>query len=457
MHRRALALTATLTASVLLTGCSHDENSSSSQAPETTATETIAESSADASSADSAQFDTGSYKTDPIQPWSETSDHDGPAVEMALIANNTLLPYEVDPDLTAGSRKELVWAPNKLAFDLTPSAVNRLKQLGSRFLRGVEYRGETSNASRSAANFVLRFEDEASAQEAADMMMDVWLTEGTFKFSDSDPDTPGTEEDVPGRPNARGLRSAEGDTLDVVEVHNEYLLWSEMMNAMPTSNPGARESPQAHNSPEETAWQGDYARKFAEKQIPILDTLPTKKTDAGYGMSDSWQPVDPDDILRFAVAGPKDESVKRIGVFAASDSPRAMAANYADTRTMLNAIDQAGVEAMAQNETNLFRAKNPEAAQLLLATRRSINADQEIEKWDHPQGVPGAECVTSYNSVVGKYHSCYLAYENYYAEATGYEPSTADVGGANAADVKNQVQQAIAAQYLILQQAPVKK
>ena len=440
--RTALPLAAILTATALFsTGCSVlDSVGKSGEAPaESDTTEVMDQKDP--------EFDTGSYGTEPHKGWPETTDDLGPSAEIALLGNNTLLPYEIDQGLKRGTANRRLWNFDSLAMDLPKVARDRLAPLGDKYLLGYAYLGDDGTGERGAGNFLLRFEDPESAQAAADAIKETALTEGLDYFFDSDPFKPGTEESVPGHKDAIAVRTSDGTNLDAVKVHKEYLLMST-----------THVSPEKAD-PETTEWQAEYAATFFDKQIPLLDTLKTHKTKAGYGFSEEWPPLDPNDILKYTVLSPKDESVEALGGLPMALSPRGMAGRYEETGEVLSMIDQAKVEAMAQMDTTLYRTKHPEGAKLIMATMHAVDADSGYQQWDPPQEIPGASC-WKVDRPFGTGYTCYLVHENYFAQASAFEgdkdPDAVEGGddGKTTIDPKLQLTQALAAQYLILQKAP---
>ncbi|PMC64239.1 hypothetical protein CJ203_06680 [Corynebacterium tuscaniense] len=450
MKKRAvLPLAAVLTTVALLTsGCSITDllGKGGLSSSETSAPETLDQTGP--------EFDTGSYPTNPSEGWPETDDKMGPSAEMALFANNTLLPYEVNNEFTRNAAHRRVWTLDNLSLDLPKVALDRLAPLGEKFLLGYAYLGNDASKNRSVGNFVLRFEDPESAQKAADALTETHLTEGSMYFFEGDPHNPGTEEPVAGHNDATAVRTADGEGLDAVKVHKEYLLMSTAY-VDKRGNGGDDDT-----GPEATKWQGEYVSSFFSKQVPILDTLKTHKTAAGYGFSDQWPPLDPKDILQYTVLSPKDQSVQSLGGLPMALEPRGMAGMYREVPEILSMIDQAKVEAMATMDTSLFRTKNPEGAKLILATMHAVTADLNYEPWDPPQEVPGTECKKE-DGAAGTVYTCYLVYENYFAHASAFEPKK-DPDAVEGTDKDKkpalapslQLTQAMAAQYLILQKAP---
>lgn len=477
MHSRALriltSLTATATAAALLTGCAGTDAENTTADP---AQDGAQASSNTVGSGGQAEYDTGAYRTEPLPGWSETSDQDGPVVEMARIADNTVLPFEVDEDFTESTRVEYYDAVGKFAFDLPQEGLDRLKAIDSKFLVGYGTTAAAENG-RVATNTVVRYVDPQGAKAAAEALMQTFITEGPEKILEGDADQPGFLIEVPQLPTAQAARSQNGAQFALVDTHNEYLMFTRSWlttdsseqqlddDAFATASPAADAPVEVAVTPELMQWQVDYATGFVEKQTPLLDTIPAKKTEAGFGTSGTWPEVDPDDILRFTLASPTDDSVPRTYSFASAMGKRQMAGNYASVPEMLTVLDQAGVEAMAQNQTRLFRAKNKESAELLAATLGALRADGEVEYWDEPQGVPGVTCSTTFENEFSSTHVCNLVYENYFATAavseTDYSRGEERVGDsgkeAPKVDPKTQLSQAMAAQYLILQQAPTAK
>lgn len=439
---------AALASAALLVGCSNADGNN-----EPAAEQTVGQADSQNTQEAEPTFDTGAYTAEPHKGWPSLPDDVGPVSEIARITDNTLLPYEVDKSFSKGAGAERQYNLDGLALFLPESMSAKLKPFASNYVHGFSRAATTENGDKEAGHYVLRFTDAETAQKAADEVMTGYLESGDNYLVMNAPENGGTEEQLPGQAQAKAVRSTDGQLLNAAVAHNEYVVLAYAGN---TKEAEASDS----SAPQDAEWQADYLSQLFTKQIPLLDTIPTKKTEAGFGMSDDWPAIDPDDILKYALLAPKDDSLPFMGGIPASVTPRAMAGQYEGVSAMLTAIDQAGVEAMADSEFKLFRAKNPESAQLLLATMRAFNADGEVKKWDEPQGVPGTECGTKFNSSIGKTHFCHLIYENYFATAEIFEGDSKEdeVGGktteAPAVDPKKQLSQAVAAQYLILKQAP---
>lgn len=439
IKREVFALTAVLSAATLLTGCSLTGEAGKSGSPDEGAPVASTETEA------APQLDPGPYTAEPNKGWDEVDGDLGIAAEMAEVANHTLLPFEVDNDLTVGGGDRRVWTLDQLNMDFPKPAQERLAPLAPKFLLGYGYFGSDSNEKRNAGNLVLRFEDPESAQQAADAIVETNLTEGHLAFFEDDPHEPGTEEKLEGHPDATAVRSMNGEGIDVVKVHNEYLMYTTAYNADEASDPDS------------VKWQQEYASDFFTKQAPLLDIVKTHKTEAGYGFSDEWPEVDPNDILKYTVLMPKDESFEALGGLPMQVNSRGMSGTYREVKEIHSMIDQAQVEAMAKSETSLFRTKHPEGAELIMATMRSVDVDSNFSEWDPPQDIPGMECY-QYDPGFGTTYTCYLVYENYFAQGSAFEGRTQEnkiegEDGKPVMDPKEQLGQAMAAQYLILQQA----
>ena len=108
-----------------------------------------------------------------------------------------------------------------------------------------------------------------------------------------------------------------------------------------------------------------------------------------------------------------------------------------------------------------MRAPNEAHADLIEATLKALDAEVEgIEPYDEPQNVPGTTCYTSPGNNA-TYYSCYLRYGNYVARGNlvDIKPDEDEVTTSAApddqkVDVKTQLSHIMAAQYLILQEAP---
>lgn len=437
---------AVLTSATLLAGCSSTDGNNE-PAPH----ESLGKADSQTTHDSEPTFDTGPYATEPHSDWTTLPDDVGPFSEIARITDATVLPYEVDKEFSKGMGAERQYNVDGLALFLPDAVSTKLNPFAANYLHGFMRLAGTDNGSKETGHFVLRFTDPESAQQAADAAMAGFLESGDNILAADTEGAGGSKEEIASQPQATAVRSADGNVLNAALTHNEYMILAYAGNAADTGSP---------SSPQDSEWQSRYLTQLFNKQIPLLDTIPTKKTDAGYGMSDEWPAIDPDGILKYSLFAPEDQSLPSLGQLPASMTPRAMAGQFEGVGPMLTAIDQAGVDAMADNEFKVFRAKNPESAQLLLATMRAFDADGETKAWDEPQGVPGTECGTKIEGAVGKKHFCYLTYENYFAAAEIFEGDNhePEAGGktaeASAVDAKKQLSQAVAAQYLILKQAP---
>lgn len=448
---RPLTATAAIGALTLLTACAPSD----APAPEQATNETAAASSSTAPE----DFETGPYRGEPQAGWSETKDEIGPLIESNMIGFNTLLPYEVDPEFSEGAAARAVdfayFGDSIYSSDKGES----LLPLESRYLRGYVAGGKTAH-DRLVFHEIYRFTDADAAQEAVDTMFNVAMENG--RISDIGEVTPLDSMEIPGRPEARGIWDILRDEATIFEPHNEFVIMATLKN--PADFDPDKDKEEARQA---QAWMPGYAAEFLSKQAPLIDTIPTRKTEAGFGMNEGWAPVDPDDILKYVVMNPEDEEF--VGKVPAAVNKRMMASNWKIVPEMLTVIDKAEVSAMAQGTTLLFRTGDNPKAELIRATINAATGEDEgVKEYEDPQGIPGTTCTEHKNDYDQTIYDCSLVYENYYATAQVLEEPEDDkpeVGGnettsaaqENEIDGRTRLSYIMAAQYKMLQSAPKAK
>lgn len=461
MSKKFTTITAVLAAAGLLAACSPQEKQPEEPQEQASGQETTEVS-------DDEKYDAGPYRSEPHRGWKETPDNLGVYIELVNIGHNVLLPYEVDEQFVIGRgpREYLAFEALNPAF---PDAVaEKLGAFESNFITGWAYSADNEDQSHLAENYVLRMTDPTSAENFAATVRDNYLAAGGENFLEHTT-YPLEYQSIPGHPDAAGMLDIEGEKLHMVTTHNEFVimanLWAGFGFDEGPAGPTGSETPTETEAETETEgpadpasleWMSQYMSTFLTKQLPLIDTIQTHKTEEGYGKNDGWQPIDPDDILRYVVMQP--EGVARVGTLQKSANKRMMVGHYRDVPGMSAAIDQAKPEAMALGETSLFRMKNPEIAELMRASFRAMDVDGEPEKYDEPQNIPDTECYSSYTTT-GKRHYCYMVFDNYFAQG-GITETTTDTGktetSSNQApkvDPKTQLSQVMAAQYLTLKKA----
>lgn len=443
------ALISVISASALLVGCAPSGTEDAAPAND--------EAASGASTTAEPQYDTGSYRTEPHPGWT-MDDKLGEIVETHMIAENTLLPYEVDGHFTQGDGKQNLGDIFFLQAQFQEPVSGALKAVEPNFLTGYSYGGSTEKKDRSVTNAVYRFTDADSARQAADII--------AVETPNIEPEVSMTGEEqkdfpieIPGYPDAVAHNNPSYASTSAVVVHNEFLVYSFATNEFDFEDPDSFEETTA---PEAQEWMPGYISAFFDKQIPLLDTIPTKKTEQGYGMSDQWPEMDPDNILKYVVMAPED--VEREGPPPSATNNRFMASNYRNQKDFLETLDRVKPLAMAQGESMLFRTKNKPDAELLRASFLATDVTGEEEEYEEPQGLPGTTCYT--NPVEhGKVYYCYLVHENYFATASVHDVQlvlemTPEVGGKETEaeeekiDPRKKLSQIMAAQYALLKDAP---
>lgn len=448
-HRTALVLVSAGLASTLLVGCS--------SGPSQDATESPAQNSAQGTDTqvavgEKASFDTGTYRSEPHAGWPRDDEKIGQITELTKIGSATVLPYEVDERFSHGGAaiRQSNW--DSLGVEFPQVAYDAMQGLASQFLHGFTRLGLSDTGSEKAELSLLRFTDAESAQRAAELFQSTMVDQGGKDLSGKRYGLEPVE--VPGQPGALATLDPQAGLMRSAMAVDEFMLYAVTTNTL-HNNPGAP-------GKEETAltqvdWMPQFHADFLAKQTPLIATIPTRRTPSGFGTSNQWSEADPDDLLRFAVL-PADNTQKS-GRMPAWANERMMAGNYSNVGERFVMFEQANILAMAQAETLLYRTANQKQAELLRATLAAEEAEGEREEYTDPQGVPGTEC---YREPVhgGVRYACTLIYDNYFAEAfvSEVEGAAPDVGAKpsaeDAPDAQTQLSQMMAAQYLLLQQAP---
>ena len=401
-------------------------------------------------------FDTGPYRAEPHSGWPEEArENVGPIVETTLIGQNTLLPYEIDELFAKGRAPQREESFKVFKIGFADQIKDDLDQLEPTYLTGYTQMAQTKEKDRRAENSVYRFVSPDAAKDAAKVIHEAWLAEGGTNYGDDS--TYGLEEvEVPGPEGILATKDTEQQVLHVLYPKDEFLYVLYLTNEIFDENFERKEF-----ADDSLDWAFEYAGEYVEKQAPLIDALPTHKTPEGFGKTDDWYEVDPDDILRFTVFAP--EGVQRVGAVPSTMNARMAASIYHETPEVLRMFDNAQVEAAAVTETVLFRASNSSHADLIQATFRAIDSNIEDapapQPYDEPQGIPGTEC---YSQARGKdtLRFCYLRYENYFAHANVMEYARNDdavtTDEQQEEDPEQKLSQIIAAQYEILKHAPTK-
>ena len=445
MSSKFLAIAATTVASaLLLTGCNSADTGGDGKPAETT----------EATSTQAATYDTGAYKSTPHPGWPASAGETiGPITETTLIGANTLLPYEVDNRFSRGGLPQ-----RQSTFELFSSLFasnirEKISSLEPTYLTGFTQLANDPKTKSNAENTVARFVSPQAAEDAAKLLNDTFLAEGGSDLATGDP-APLEKVTIPGKEDILASKDERRQVQRAFFTKDEYLFF------VYTSNESLDENndPIDHG-PESMDWMQEYVKAFADKQLPLIDLIPSHKTAEGYGKSDEWPNPDPNDILRYAVMKPKE--VELVGTVPVTLNARLLTSNYLDKAAILKLYDNAKIDAAASAETLLLRAPNEAHADLIEATLKALDAEVEgIEPYDEPQNVPGTTCYTSPGNNA-TYYSCYLRYGNYVARGNlvDIKPDEDEVTTSAApddqkVDVKTQLSHIMAAQYLILQEAP---
>lgn len=404
---------AVLCAGLLLAGCG-----SASSEPK-------AGSGGDAAPAvDAAALDTGSYPTSPAAEFGKATPENIVEVEGQRLAEFTVAPFEIDPELTAGKMPTMVMRSGKNLGVVVGSAAGDIAA-NRNMLYGYVSTAATNtpnvtDPSRSVVNAVLRF---GSPDDAAAAAREIHTQLTTVD------DGTGTEtaEKVDVLPNTlvstqEGTSNAGATTsVNALTPHGDYLLYS------------WAQAPAGQKD-----WTAKAIAKAVSLQGPLIDKFPAQPTKAqNGGVSAEFPMVDQDRILIYAI--PEADAQAKLGDDMAAYGPRGMAHRSTNPPLTHRVLTETGSEHNAVAKTTVYRAADDAGARTIADEFAGDLAAQGFSEAPSPQGLPDAKCVTK-DTVRGTEIYCMVVNGRYVGEAAGL-------------DDKKDVDRQIAAQYLILEQA----
>ena len=403
-----LALVATaLAATCMLAACSSDEGAQVQSASSETAS--AAASSNVASGGEvQGEYDTGDYPTTYRTPFKEMTEFEGGNVsESNNIANASILGFEVDPELTELSGARNLLSPSHTFSFLLSETIDDLKALNSPFQSGYYTSSENSDKTKSLLNAIIRFESPEKAQAAAQTLHDSLLAseegEGANSdlYADDENYQPYTETILEGKPNTLIAEKQKTDFNDKSKVktilgsattHNEFLLYNFTTDLSGDAKAGK-----------------ERINSYLDKQIPLLDTIATHKTDDGYGKLENWTTVDPEGLTRYAVQTPEGfDYPSMLGGLNA----RGFATTQINPEISFKTFDIAGIENVGTWETSVLQAKNADNAKVFQSAYIAGTKDYDYRDYDEPQNLPDTSCVTRDEAMGGGFLECVMVYED---------------------------------------------
>lgn len=393
-------------------------------------------------------FDTGDYDTTFYAPFKEATDPaTGEVAESLEILKGLPLPSEVNKDFD-----EVVWHILEPGHNLEVVDSKAFNDHAQQYQSGVNHRSRSSEDGRQFDITVYRFDSPETAGEVQAAYADELRAEDEDNlygpFTDRPVEALGDTvvlENHP-EPSESGTSTFNDFQTKTLSTHNEFLIATTL------------------SSPEEIGDEDlDFVGDYLRLQAPLLDAVPTHRTEAGYGRLENWAEIDPDDVSRYAlypVEG-SDES----GYIPASMNARTFATelglNYVKTKDAFRAAD---VESAGSWLTNVVRTRDEAGAEKFRDFLDEENAVNEPTAYEEPQGVPGTTCSEYIDGsyLDEKIYSCVMVHGRYvvhssideYPESDGEDAVNKDDSATDdKTDPKTRLSQRMAAQYELLEDA----
>ncbi|MEV0946870.1 hypothetical protein [Rhodococcus sp. NPDC049939] len=363
--------------------------------------------------AGSAALDTGDFPTIPQPPYGTADSAKAAAIESQRLAEFVILPFEVDPELTEsfGSSRPLSTGKDlESTFSDEAAAI-----MGEALVAGYKTSAKTPDGEREFSQMVLRLTDAAAAASAAERVHTSLIT------PDADGDNTRMEEKIAILPNTyvSSRESTDWRTEQpVVSVqgftaHGNYLLFSSAWVPVAEKDATARTIAQA-----------------LELQEPLIDRFPATPVEQIEDIK-----IDQDDVLIYTV--PRDGGSladKEMAVYGARGFAQLANDQVTDASRLYTLLNDTNTDRIAVYDSTVYRSGSPESAQKLVEGLVAANLDQGWTKAASPIGLPEAQCTTN-----GGSNACWVANGRYVGQSTS--------------GPKEQIDQRISAQYLILNNA----
>jgi len=364
--RQVRAVTAAAAAVVLLSGCGQVLAGQAARDP-----------GVDPHAAIPALLDPGNYPTTPASALGAAGTA-GAFAEGRRLAENTVLPFQVDPALSSPGQlgTGIIKDPKSISMgfpDPVPAGADN-----HHFVTGFIATADTGGsppAAKTLQNMVLRFAtpDDAAAA-AADMAARSTIIQGSFGGDPIPtapipvPRYPGTAAVVFGDPH-------DGFTVLAYTAHGPYVL-AQAAGAADTAEAAAA-----------------LAAATLDQQQPRIDAFTPTPLDALAAL-----PLDPDGLLARVLPRPDgkrnvdDGLYGRNGALASQSDPARSAKLFADN----------GVDTMATQKANVYATRDAAAAQAVAADfAAEQTASPTMVKSDPVAGLPEAQCYAPPKSSTG--------------------------------------------------------
>ncbi|MFT3715126.1 MAG: hypothetical protein QM774_04015 [Gordonia sp. (in: high G+C Gram-positive bacteria)] len=419
LTRTGAAALAITTSAVLLTGCTGGfgfGNKHKNASPSTAATASV----------DVSALDTGSYPTSPRPEFGKPDDDEIANVEGQRMAQFTLVPFEIDPDLTR------VAMPNGVIGSQGATSAMFSKELrevpaNAKIMTGFVATAATpqdqlrSGVDRSVNNAVLRYVTAEDATQAAQQMAQAGAAgDGASTVT------------LPGLPDTLAVQKVTGDdsSLMTFTPHDDYVLYQWY---------GTTKNEQDKQIPTLT--------KSIKAQADLIDKFPktlTKAEAAEKGVTGSTRPeMDQNKILIYALPYSdqelKDGMANDSGASRAVYGPRGMAMRSTDPRGDYDLLTSVGAVNTAVDKSNVYRASTPEGAAKIVDSFVNDQKSSGASPIASPKGLSDAKCFKASGTMGSTYFYCLVQNGRYVGEVS--------------AESEKDVDQRTSAQYVILTKA----
>ncbi|MGW4482108.1 DUF7373 family lipoprotein [Rhodococcus triatomae] len=408
MNTRTMTATAAaiLAGSLLLTACGGEDEPTAGSGGDGPASTVAA--------VDPATLDTGDFPTSPQKEFRQAEEKNITIVEGQRLAEFTVLPFEIDPELTESSSgydpildsgaSGLEFFLTNLTTDLPPEADTYLYG----YRAGAQKPGSTAEPQKELSVAPLRLPDHQSA---------IAFAQALHAYS-TNPESPtaGTEGRIDVMPNSLASRYSDGESTSLTTwtVHGDWVIhtWA--------SAPAADEG-----------WTAQAAARALQEQEPLLDQFPA----ADMNDPTSWPVIDQDKVLIYTLPVQGGGGGTQMGVY----GPHGMSMTSTNPTLTYDVLTEAGADHNAVAGSVVYRAKDAEGAATIqerfLADLSSHNGYTDVTV---PAGLENTATQCQTNPLEGGTY-CMTQVGRYTAEASAMDATEAS--------------QRIAAQYLILQQA----
>lgn len=378
-------------------------------------------------------YDSGTYKTEPGKQIETTADLTR-AVEPFVLGEYVPLPYEIDGILTETKGAITIFGAKSMALHLSQNLVHKLEEFRPiyGYLNSASsLRDKPIDPDFAINHSVIRFEDADSALRAAEGLHGVMITDGS-KFMETDEPKPSTPITVPGM--ERSLISSSFQEYDNTTSYMSFTPHQEYVIYTWVSAPAGEE-----------AWNDRTVKKALDLQIPLLEQFPSVKTEAGFGKTDEFPPVDPGGVLRYAVPYRDEDSPKSTP---GSLGPRGIAGRFYNSKFIHDTLVQTNSVHNGKNASYVFRADTDFGAKSIFNAFVDDSLKDGAVEYEDPQKIPDTTCTMKEDSG-GQRYDCYVINGRY----VGYVSGDADQKTENQEAEKKRVSQQLAAQYKIFLKA----